>query len=305
MSGVLTIAILSRGPSLYSTQSLVRAGREAGHQVKVIDHMGCDLSITQNKPMVYYYGRDCKDFDAVIPRIGASVTTHGAAVIRHFELMGCFSTLTSAALLRTRNKLSALQILACNGIDIPRTIMPSTRAMAHGFLDKIGRPPYVIKVASGTHGAGVLKAESKQAAINLLDAFYQLKEMVIVQEFVDESAGRDIRIIVVGDKVVAAMERRSNSNDFRSNLHLGGSSTLVELSQKEREIAIEASRLMGLQVAGVDILRSKRGPLVLEVNASPGLEGIEKTTGIDIASHIIKLIEGELIEQRKSEYEGN
>jgi len=303
MAKNLRIAILSRGPSLYSTQSLRRAGQQAGHQIFILDHMSCDLSVRQAGPEVYYYGRNCNNIHAVIPRIGASVTNHGAAVIRQFELMNCFSTLSSAALMRTRNKLSSLQVLASNGIDIPKTIMPSTRSMVHRFLDKLGKPPYIVKVASGTHGAGVLKAESKQAALHLLDAFYQLKEMVIVQEFVAECAGRDIRIIVVGDEVVAAMERKSSSDDFRSNLHLGGTSSMVELSQREKEIALKATKLMGLQVAGVDVLRSNRGPLVLEVNASPGLEGIEKTTKVDIASHIIRYIEATIYKEKKPYHE--
>ena len=294
------IAILSRGPSLYSTKSLVEAGRSRGHQVVIIDHMTCDLVIDRKNPQVWHYGRNCSDIDAIIPRIGASVTAHGAAVIRQFELMNCFTTLNSQALLLARNKLSCLQILSNNGVDVPKTLLPSTRSMAYRFLDQLAHPPYVIKVASGTHGAGVLKADSKKSALHLLDTFNQLKEMVIVQEYIAESSGKDIRIIVVGERVVASMERKSTTGDFRSNLHLGGAAELTEISELEREIALKATRLMGLKVAGVDILRSSRGPLVLEVNASPGLEGIEKTTGVDIASHIISLTESHF---RKREIE--
>ncbi|TVR81259.1 MAG: RimK family alpha-L-glutamate ligase [Saprospirales bacterium] len=291
MNQKLKIVILSRGPSLYSTRSLLRAGRERGHHISVMDHMNCDLVIDSKKPQVWYYGRNCSDIDAVIPRIGASVTAHGAAVIRQFELMNCFTTLNSEALLLTRNKLSCLQVLSGNGIDIPKTILPSTRSMAYRFLDQLKRPPYVIKVVSGTHGSGVLKADSKTSALHLLDTFSQLREMVIAQEYIEESSGKDLRIIVVGDRVVAAMERKSNTGDFRSNLHLGGSASLIKISDEERDIAIKSVHLMGLKVAGVDMLRSHRGPLVLEVNASPGLEGIEKTTGVDIAAHIIALAE--------------
>lgn len=295
MIGRLKIIILSRGPSLYSTRSLMIAGRKRGHEVKIVDHMKCDLILEKGSLAVQYYKHKFEKLDAIIPRIGASVTSQGGAVIRHFELMSCYTTLSSAALLLTRNKLSCLQLLAGNGIGIPKTLLPASRSMAYELLNELKGPPYVVKVATGTHGTGVLKAENKHTALHLLDTFNQLKEMVIFQEYIKESSGRDIRIIVVGGKVVAAMERRASGNEFRSNLHLGGKSEVIEPTDEECDIAIQSASLMGLRVAGVDLLRSNRGPLVLEVNASPGLEGIETTTKIDIATEIIKLIERSVV----------
>jgi ribosomal protein S6--L-glutamate ligase len=209
--------------------------------------------------------------------------------------MGKYTTLTSSALLLARNKFSCLQVLAANGVGVPKTLLPTSNTMAYHSLDHLKGPPYIIKMARGTHGMGVLKANNKADAVHLLDSLHELKGMVVLQEYIRESSGRDVRIIVVGDEVVATMERKSEGDDFRSNLHLGGSSRVIQISQEEEKTAIRAVKLMGLEVAGVDILQSNRGPLVLEVNASPGLEGIEKTTGVDISSKIIELVEKKLI----------
>lgn len=288
------IAILSRGPSLYSTRSLYLAGVNRGHRMKVVDHMRCNLVVETDKPVVLYYGNRFEGMSAIIPRIGASVTAHGAAVIRQFEVMDIYSTLSSKALLMARNKFSCLQVLSAHGIGVPKTLLPTSNTMAFHLLDHLKGPPYVIKMARGTHGMGVLKASSKSEAIQLIQGLQPLKGMIVLQEYIEESSGRDIRLIVVGGEVVATMERQSQAGEFRSNLHLGGSSRPIEPTVEERETAIRAAHLMGLEVAGVDLLQSRRGPLVLEVNASPGLEGIEKTTGVDISSKIIRLIEKKL-----------
>lgn len=291
MKKKLRIAILSRGPGLYSTRSLYTAARNRGHRVWITDHMKCNLLVNSGKNDILYYNNQFMPVDAIIPRIGASVTDHGAALIRQFEHRGTYTLLSSEALVLARNKFSCLQKLAANGINIPKTLLPATSDMAWHMLEKIKGPPYIIKLAKGTHGVGVLKAPTRGDAAQLLDSFQQLKGMVMIQEYIAESSGKDVRIIVVGDHVVASMERSALGGDFRSNLHLGGTSRKIEITEEEAFIAIKSTKLMGLEVAGVDLLRSNSGPLVLEVNASPGLEGIEKTTGVDISGQIIEHLE--------------
>ncbi len=300
MKKKLRIAILSRGPGLYSTRSLYTAARNRGHRVWITDHMKCNLLVNSGKNDILYYNNRFMPVDAIIPRIGASVTDHGAALIRQFEENGIYTLLSSEALVLARNKFSCLQKLAANGIGVPTTLLPATSDMAWHMLDKIKGPPYIIKLAKGTHGVGVLKAASKGDAARLLDTFQQLKGMVMIQEYIAESSGKDIRIIVVGNEIVASMERSSSGGDFRSNLHLGGTSRKIDITEEEAATAIQSAQLMGLEVAGVDLLRSNRGPLVLEVNASPGLEGIEKTTEVDISGRIISHLE-KVLEKGKSE----
>ncbi len=258
----------------------------------VLDHMNCDLTTQNGYIDISYNGIQIKGISAIIPRIGASATTHGSLVIRQFMNRGVYSTLTPEALMSARNKFTSLQILSHNGIPVPRSILSSNADSIGPLLDRMGEPPYIIKLLNSTHGLGVLIAESKRQAESLVSAFNGMRQQVLVQEFVKESRGRDIRAFVVGNKVVAAMERVAQDGEFRSNLHRGGSGHIVELTELEEETALKSCSLMGLSIAGVDILRSDRGPLVLEVNASPGLEGIESVTGIDIAGQIIRFVEG-------------
>lgn len=291
MKKKLRIAILSRGPGLYSTRSLYTAARARGHRIWITDHMKCNLLVETGQTNILYYNNKFMQVDAIIPRIGASVTDHGAALIRQFEHKGIYTLLGSEALVLARNKFSCLQKLAANGIGIPTTLLPATSDMAWHMVEKIKGPPYIIKLAKGTHGVGVLKANTKGDAARLIDTFQQLKGMVMIQEYISESSGKDIRIIIVGGQVVASMERSALGGDFRSNLHLGGTSKKIDITEEEATVAIKSAQLMGLEVAGVDLLRSNRGPLVLEVNASPGLEGIEKTTGVDISGKILEHLE--------------
>lgn len=287
---MLNIAILSRGASLYSTQSLFRAARQRGHYVRVIDHQRCNIVIEQGVPQIIYENQHLIGMDALIPRIGASVTDYGAAVIRQFELMGIYTATRSEALLMARDKLKCLQKISAAGIDVPRTFTAGGPEDIPTLIDRMGGAPVVIKLLESTHGVGVILAESRNAAVAMAETFFKLNQPVILQEFIEEAAGSDIRAFVVGKRVVASMKRQAISGEFRSNLHRGAAATPEPLSQQETEIVLMAARLMGLEVAGVDILRSKRGPLVMEVNASPGLEGIEMTTGIDIAGAIVENI---------------
>lgn len=288
---MLNIALLSRGPGLYSTQSLFRAARNRGHYVRVIDHGQCSLVIEQDVPQVMYEGTRLVGMDALIPRIGASVTDYGAAVIRQFELMGVYTATRSEALIMARDKLKCLQILSANGIAVPRTVIAGMTEAMPRLMDLLQGPPFVVKMLESTHGIGVMLAESRNTAISLVEAFTKLGKPVIIQEFIEEAAGTDIRAFVVGKRVVASMLRKAQTGEFRSNMHLGASASIEELTPAEEKIVLESARLMNLDVAGVDILRSKRGPLVMEVNASPGLEGIETTTKVDIAGAIIENLE--------------
>lgn len=287
----MNILILSRNAELYSTQSLIRAAEYRGHYVRVVDHLQCDLVVEQSKPQIYYYGEELVGYDAIIPRIGNSATAYGAAVIRQFELQGIYTTVRSGSLLKARDKLSCMQYLAKEGIGVPKTMAINNHNTIEFMLDKIPNYPKIIKLVSGTHGLGVILSENSKNAEAILETFQKMKRASLVQEFIEESNGADVRVIVIGGKIIAAMVRQAKEGDFRSNLHRGGSSYAVKPSQDEGFAAVKASNLLGLEVAGVDMLRSDRGPLILEVNASPGFEGIEGTTGIDVAGQVILLIE--------------
>lgn len=287
----MNIKILSAAPNLYSTQRLVEAAKKRKHNVEIINHTKCDIVIEKKNPSIYYKGKKLEDVDAVIPRIGASVTFFGTAVVRQFEMMRCFTTTESVALVRSRDKLRSLQILSRAGLGLPKTIFTNYSKSVANIVDQAGGAPVIIKLLEGTQGIGVILAETKKAAESVIEAFNNLQARVIVQEFVKEAGGADIRAFVVDGRVVGAMKRQGAEGEFRSNLHRGGSANVIELSDEEETAAIKAAKAMGLGIAGVDMLQSSRGPLILEVNSSPGLEGIEAATGIDIAQEIIKYIE--------------
>lgn len=286
----MNIAILSRNPSLYSTQSLARAARVKHHYVRIIDYVHCDLIMEDGNLTISYHGHIIDNIDAIIPRIGASHTTFGSAVIRQFEQKGIYTTLSSESLLAARDKLTCSQILASKGLQIPRTIVSNNSFMYKNLLETFDGN-VVIKLINGTHGIGVVLAENKAQAESILEAFNRGKQKSMMQEFIAEAKGADIRIFVVDGEIVGTMKRQAKKGEFRSNLHRGGSSSVEPISEKEKQVALEAVDLLGLKVAGVDMLRSSRGPLILEVNASPGLEGIETTTKVDIAGKIISFIE--------------
>ena len=287
----MKIAILSRNPRLYSTKRLVEAAVSRGHEVRVLDHLRCYMNISSSKPTLHYRGEDLPLYDAVIPRIGASVTFYGTAVSRQLEMMGVYPVNESVAITRSRDKLRSLQLLSRKGIGMPITGFANSPDDIEDLIKMVGGAPLVIKLLEGTQGIGVVLAETKKAAESVIEAFLGLNANIMVQEFIKEAGGADIRCFVVGGKVVAAMKRQGAEGEFRSNLHRGGSATLVKLTPAERKTAVHAAQIMGLNVAGVDILRSSRGPVVMEVNSSPGLEGIEKATGKDVATLIIQFIE--------------
>jgi ribosomal protein S6--L-glutamate ligase len=287
----MKIAILSANPNLYSTKRLVEAGKKKGHEMIVIDHTKCDLVIEKKKPIIIYKNERIQGIDGVIPRIGASVTFFGTAVVRQFEMMKIFTATESQALVRSRDKLRSLQILARAGLDLPKTVFSNYSKNVSNIVDKVGGAPLVIKLLEGTQGLGVVLADNKHSAESILEAFNGLKARVIVQEFIKEAKGADIRVFIVDGVVVGAMKRQGKEGEFRSNLHRGGSAEIFQLSDEEENAALKAAKSMGLGIAGVDMLQSARGPLILEVNSSPGLEGIENATGKDIASQIIKYVE--------------
>jgi ribosomal protein S6--L-glutamate ligase len=288
----MNIAILSRNPKLYSTIRLKQAGEARGHKVEIIDHMKCVLFIEKKKPVVLYQGRRLDYFDAIIPRIGASVTFYGAAVVRQFEMMKVFSAIESQALIRSRDKLRSLQILSRAGLDLPRTIFMDYSRDTEGIVEAVGGAPVVIKLLEGTQGLGVVLAENEKAAQSVIEAFHGLHARIIVQEFIKEARGIDIRAFIVDGEVVGAMRRQATrEGEFRSNLHRGGVATVVKLTRAEKSAALKAAKKMGLGVAGVDLLPSDRGPLIIEVNSSPGLEGIEGATKVDIAGKIFHYLE--------------
>jgi ribosomal protein S6--L-glutamate ligase len=287
----MNIVVLSRSAALYSTQSIVDAARNRGHYVRVIDHMLCDLIIESGKSHVCFNNQIIDNVDALIPRIGSTATIYGAAVIRQFESQGVFSTLHAEPLLRARDKLTCLQILGSHGIGVPKTIYCGNAYTIPTMLNHMGPYPIIIKLVSGTQGLGVILAENQSNAESILEAFYTTKEKVIMQKFIKEAKGADIRAFVVDGEIVGAMKRTARPGDFRSNLHRGGTSEVVKLSSLEEETALKSVEILGLSVAGVDMLKTHSGPVVLEVNASPGLEGIEGTTGVDIAGKIIEFIE--------------
>lgn len=288
----MKIAILSRNQHLYSTRRLQEAILAAGHESIIVDHSLCDLIIEQEGPSIIYKGEKLENIDAIIPRIGASVTFYGTAVVRQFELMGTFAAVQSQAIVRSRDKLRSLQILSKAGLGMPKTAFTNfSKGGEKTLIERVGGAPLIIKLLEGTQGLGVVLAETKKAAQSVIEAFHGLKARIIVQEFIKEAKGADIRAFVVNGKVVGAMKRQGAEGEFRSNLHRGGKATVIRLSKQERLAALGAAKALGLDIAGVDMLQSDRGPLILEVNSSPGLEGIEKATGIDIAGEIVKYIE--------------
>ena len=289
----MRIAILSNGPGNYSTKRLKQVALDRGHEVKVIKYRDCYASIEQNNPTVSYRGEDLAKFDVIIPRIASYMTRYGTAIVRQLEMQGVYTVSSSLAINRSRDKLRSMQVLAKAGVGIPKTVFSRNSTDIDDLIEKLGGTPVIIKLARGTHGNGVVLAESKKAAKSVLQAFYLSNEdgtNILLQEFIKESAGTDIRAFVVGSRVVASMKRQSLDDDFRSNLHKGGEGTIVKLTEEERKMAVRAARAMGLNIAGVDMMRSGRGPLVLEVNASPGF-GIEKVTGRDVATPIIEYLE--------------
>lgn len=287
----MRIAILSRNGNLYSTKRIVEAGEKRGHEMLVIDHQKCVLVIESNKPRIIYKGVELTNIDAIIPRIGASVTFYGAAVVRQFEQMHVFSTVESQALVRSRDKLRSLQLMAKAGIGMPKTAFASSPKDIDAVIKEVGGAPVVIKLLEGTQGIGVILAETHNSAKSVIEAFLDVEVNILVQEFIKEAKGADIRAFIVDGKIVGAMRRQGAEGDFRSNLHRGGKASLIQLSPEEKATAIKAVKKMGLAIAGVDMLQGARGPLVMEVNSSPGLEGIEGATGEDIAGKIIEYIE--------------
>jgi len=287
----MRIAILSRNSKLYSTSRLVEAAEARGHEVRVLDVLRCYMNITSHNPSIHYRGEELGPFDAVIPRIGNSVTFYGTAVLRQFEMMNVFPLNESVAISRSRDKLRSTQLLARKGIGLPVTGFANNPDDTNDLIEQVGGAPLVIKLLQGTQGIGVVLAETHNAAESVIQAFMGLKANIMVQEFIKEAEGSDIRCFVIGDKVVAAMKRQAAPGEFRSNLHRGGTATLMRLTPEERSTAVRAAKIMGLNVCGVDMLRSNHGPVIMEVNSSPGLKGIEEASDKDIASLIIQFIE--------------
>lgn len=289
----MKIAILSNGPGNYSTKRLKKIALERGHEVDIIKYRDCYASIEKSEPTVWYKGEPLSGYDAIIPRIASSMTRYGSMIVRQFEMQGIYTITSSISIVRSRDKLRSMQLLARAGVGIPKTVVSRGASDSDDLIEQLGGAPVIIKLARGTHGNGVVLAETKKAAKSVLQAFYVMDQdgtNILLQEFIKESAGMDIRVFVVGGKVVASMKRQSLDDDFRSNLHQGGEGEKVKLSDEERKVAIKAARSMGLNICGVDLMRSGRGPLVLEVNSSPGF-GIEEVTGRDVATPIIEYIE--------------
>lgn len=287
----MKIALLARNANLYSHKRLVEAAEERGHEIDVIDTLRVYLNVAAHRPQLRYRGENLEGFDAVIPRIGASVTFFGSAVLRQFEVMGVYPLNESVAITRSRDKLRSLQLLARKGIGLPVTIFAHSTSQAEDIIEMLGGAPVVIKLLEGTQGIGVVLADTDSSAKSMIQAFGGLKANILVQEFIKEAGNEDIRCLVVGDRVVAAMLRKGVEGDFRSNLHRGGSAQPVKITPEERSTAVRAANVMGLNVCGVDLLRSNHGPVVMEVNSSPGLEGVEKATNVDVAGKIIEFIE--------------
>ena len=287
----MKIAVLSRNRQLYSTRRLVEAAEERGHEVRVLDVLRCYMNVTSHRPSIHYRGEELEQFDAVIPRIGASVTAYGTSVLRQFEMMGTWPLNESVAIARSRDKLRALQLLSRRGIGLPVTGFANKPDDIQDLIKMVGGAPLVIKLLQGTQGIGVVLAETRKAAESVIESFFGLNASVLVQEYIKEAGGADIRCFVIGERVVAAMKRQAKEGEFRSNIHRGGSASLIKITPEERSTAVRAAQTMGLNVCGVDILRSNHGPVVMEVNSSPGLEGIEKATNKDIAVQIIDFLE--------------
>ena len=287
----MKIALLSRNRKLYSSRRLIETATERGHEVKVLDALRCYMNIASHKPTIHYKGEQLMDFDAVIPRIGASITFYGTSVLRQFEVMGVYPLNESVAISRSRDKLRSMQLLSRKGLGMPVTGFANKPDDVKDLIKMVGGAPLVIKLLEGTQGIGVVLAETAKAAESVIEAFMGVKADILVQEYIKEAGGADIRCFVVGGKVVAAMKRQAAAGEFRSNLHRGGNASLIKITPEERSTAVRAARVMGLNVAGVDLLRSNHGPVIMEVNSSPGLEGIEEATGKDVASLIISFME--------------
>ena len=287
----MKIALLSRNPNLYSSRRLIEAAEERGHEVQVIDVLRAYMNITSHKPSIHYKGEELDGFDVVIPRIGASVTFYGAAVLRQFEMMNVFPLNESVAITRSRDKLRTLQLLSRKGIGLPVTVYASKPDDVKDMIKMVGGAPLVVKLLEGTQGIGVVLAETQKAAESVIEGFMGIKANILIQEYIKEANGADIRCFVIGGKVVAAIKRQAASGEFRSNIHRGGTAEVIRITPEERSTAVRAAKIMGLNVAGVDLLRANHGPVVMEVNSSPGLQGIESATGKDIAGMIIEYIE--------------
>ncbi|MBA2779997.1 30S ribosomal protein S6--L-glutamate ligase [Billgrantia kenyensis] len=296
----MKIALLSRNRNLYSTRRLVEAAEQRGHKVRVIDTLRCYMSIAAHHPSIHYKGEEIERFDAVIPRIGASITFYGCAVLRQFEMMGTYVLNDSVAITRSRDKLRSLQLLSRKGLGLPITGFAHSPDDIPDLITMVKGAPLVIKLLEGTQGIGVVLAETNQAAESVIQAFMGMKANIMVQEYIKEARGADIRCFVIGDKVVASMKRQAAEGEFRSNLHRGGTASLIRITPEERSTAIRAAKSMGLRVAGVDLLRANHGPVIMEVNSSPGLQGIETATGKDIAGLIIEHIEKNALASRKA-----
>lgn len=296
----MNIVVLSRNSKLYSTSRLVEAIETAGHHATVLDHLKCDIVSERDNPSIYYRGEKVTGVDAVIPRIGASVTFYGSAVVRQFEMMKIFTAVESQSLVRSRDKLRSLQIMARAGVGMPKTVFTNYSTEVRNIINTVGGAPLIVKLLEGTQGVGVVLAPTFKAAESIIQAFHSMKARVIVQEYIEEAKGEDIRAFIIDGKVVGAMKRQGVEGEFRSNIHRGGSGKLIKLSKEERRAALIAAKAMGLSVAGVDMLQSQRGPLVLEVNSSPGLEGIEAATGKNIAGKIISFVERKTIEAKNN-----
>ncbi len=302
----MKVLILSKGPGNYSTKRLKEEAIKRGHEVVVVNYTLCEARIEKNKPVVVYRGEVLSGIDVIIPRISSSYTRYGSAIVRQFEVQGVFTTTSSISIVRSRDKLRSIQILSRSGIGIPKTIFSRGITDIDDVMKELGGPPIIIKLARGTHGRGVVLAESRKAAKSVLQGFYLMDDdgtNILMQEFIEESAGQDIRALVVGGKVVASMKRQSLTDDFRSNLHQGGEGTAVKLTDEEARVAVKAARAMGLQICGVDLMRSKRGPLVLEVNSSPGF-AIEKVTGRNVAEKILDYVEHNAKARRRKDRVG-
>lgn len=287
----MKIAVLSRNSKLYSTRRLIEAGEQRGHEMIILDHLKCTLVIEKNNPHIFHMGKEVVGVDAIIPRIGSSVTFYGAAVVRQFEQMKIFSSVESQALVRSRDKLRSLQLLSKAGIGMPKTVFANVPKDIDNVIAQVGGTPCVIKLLEGTQGIGVILAETHKSAKSVIESFLALDANILVQEFIKEAGGADVRAFIVDGKIVGAMKRQGAPGEFRSNLHRGGKANIIELTKEEREIALRSAKKLGLAIAGVDMLQSTRGPLVMEVNSSPGLEGIEGATGVDIAGKIIEYVE--------------
>ncbi|MDC6366407.1 MULTISPECIES: RimK family alpha-L-glutamate ligase [Flavobacteriaceae] len=296
----MDIAILSVSLNVHSTRRIVEEAQNAGHYVELIDHTKCSVKLGDGKPQIYL-GEDnvTNEFDAIIPRIGTKVTRHGAAIVKQFEMNNVFSTARSLGITRARNKVRTLQIMARKGIPIPETVFSINPDNIEEQIKLLGGPPVIIKLQEGTHGQGVILAESKKSAKSIIDTFYKMDTSILLQRYIEEAHGADIRIIVVGNKVIASMKRTSEVDEFRSNVHRGADTEAINPTAKEQDIALNATKYLGLGVAGVDLMRSKKGPVLLEVNASPGLKGIEAATGINVAKHIIQFVERNGYRKRK------